>query len=642
MPLVSPPLVAPVSVGSSSHEHLGVLARLRDNGARSIRCSVAMVCLAGLVGCAQNAPPPEANAPVVSPAVKPPPSPAAPPSASSPPAPSAPEEVPGAKFPATIAPGKRLLLAWTGAVEGYVAPCGCTGDPLGGVARLSAALDAARAAYGDRVLFVDAGDLLFETLDPPLPADACQTNARLDLLLSTYARQGLAATTLGPRDEVQGAPYRDALMATHKIPTVVTAGDRTSSKDPKAVFVRSLVRPVGDVTVGILAFSLLPAADQPKRVVVENEGKVAVSLTKEAAKLRAKGVQLVVVLAQAARPSTRRILEATTGVDVALLGRDPGELPASPETAGTTLLFSSGQQAQYLGLAAFDLEGITPTSKIALDDREGQRERRLRLLTERVAQYQKQVDDTEPGDRREFIAGRLAKAIAERDALVDGTDLGPPPSGPHVAVTSVPLRRGAPEEAQAKAALDAYEASIPALTAKCEANITCPEAPGDAATYVGVQACFQCHRGAVQFWQSQKVESSGRDKDGNIVMRTLSHAQAWQTLVDDNKETDRSCVGCHSIGFNRPGGYCKTSEVEFRTDVQCEACHGPGSKHAVAGDPNLIVGQVTEATCRECHHVPHIETTESFVFDDKLLHILGAGHGKSRRDAIAAKRQPTP
>ena len=144
----------------------------------------------------------------------------------------------------------------------------------------------------------------------------------------------------------------------------------------------------------------------------------------------------------------------------------------------------------------------------------------------------------------------------------------------------------------------------------------------------------------MQFWNQALVEMPYVDEQGEQKTRKVGHSKAWKTLVDDNKASDRSCVGCHSIGFMQPGGYCKTSEVGFRKDVQCEACHGPGSNHvaAMGGKDTLVITDVNETVCRGCHHVPHIPTTESFVFDEKLLHVLGPGHGEVRWKALKAAR----
>lgn len=112
-----------------------------------------------------------------------------------------------------------IALVYTASVQGYVEPCGCTGDPLGGVARYAALVADARAAYRD-VVVVDAGDLLFEKATDNAEVDRCQAEARTDVLVSTYARIGVVATTRGPLDDVRGAGFRDALLQKHKLTSV--------------------------------------------------------------------------------------------------------------------------------------------------------------------------------------------------------------------------------------------------------------------------------------------------------------------------------------------------------------------------------------------------------------------------------------
>jgi hypothetical protein len=59
--------------------------------------------------------------------------------------------------------------------------------------------------------------------------------------------------------------------------------------------------------------------------------------------------------------------------------------------------------------------------------------------------------------------------------------------------------------------------------------------------------------------------------------------------------------------------------------VQCEVCHGPGSKHvANPKDKTLITAVPSLDLCLSCHHPPHVE---GFDPSTKLVHILGPGHG---------------
>ena len=519
--------------------------------------------------------------------------------------------------------GKRVALLYTASVQGYVEPCGCTADPLGGTARLAAAVAAARQAYGERVVFLDGGDLLFERSDDTAAADACQAEARADLLVASYARAGLAATVLGPLDDVRGPSFRDARLAKHKVTSLGVNPPRALVDGAPAS--AGVLKQLGPAQLGLTAFRVDAPADLDTARAL---------LVAEVARLRREGADAVVVVAQATLAITRRVVADVQGIDVVIQGRAPGEVPVAAERLSLpsgepgALIVASGQQAQHLGVLEFVLDARTDGQALELDDRTQQRQRRTQLLALRIAELTKQVDAVPAGPRAQFLRERLAAAQGELAAAND-VDAEAPLLVPHVRARSLPLPRGFPEEPAALAALDAYSAQIPGLVATCEASLTCPEPAAGARTFLGADACKACHASAHSFWASQSVQLPAKDKHGKAIVRSSAHARAWDTLVADNKESDRSCVACHSVGFAAPGGACKTSDVVKRglQGVQCESCHGAGSTHAASANKNDIVGAPSEAQCRACHHVPHIPTTASFVFSEQLKKITGPGHG---------------
>lgn len=98
--------------------------------------------------------------------------------------------------------------------------------------------------------------------------------------------------------------------------------------------------------------------------------------------------------------------------------------------------------------------------------------------------------------------------------------------------------------------------------------------------YIGEAACTRCHQRQREFWKGTR------------------HAIAYETLVKRNSHTDLECVGCHTTGFNLPGGFRLGMETPDIRNVQCEACHGPGREHKGRGD----IRRVMEASiCRGCH-----------------------------------------
>jgi hypothetical protein len=134
-----------------------------------------------------------------------------------------------------------------------------------------------------------------------------------------------------------------------------------------------------------------------------------------------------------------------------------------------------------------------------------------------------------------------------------------------------------------------------------------PVAAGTSA-YVGVEKCASCHDEERAFWN------------------TTAHANAYETIERQHKQFNLDCVGCHVTGYEKPGGSTVTQVGDLK-DVQCESCHGPGSRHvADPKNPALIVKSPPRSLCAPaCHHPPHVK--EDWSADRAFSHIIGKGHG---------------
>lgn len=96
--------------------------------------------------------------------------------------------------------------------------------------------------------------------------------------------------------------------------------------------------------------------------------------------------------------------------------------------------------------------------------------------------------------------------------------------------------------------------------------------------------CQYCHKEQHAFWQKTK------------------HSKAYSTLEKRGSHLDYDCVGCHTIGLRKNGGWRHFDRVEKFKNVQCEACHGPGSEHS--GD-SYRANASMERTCIRCHDDDH-------------------------------------
>jgi peroxiredoxin len=112
-------------------------------------------------------------------------------------------------------------------------------------------------------------------------------------------------------------------------------------------------------------------------------------------------------------------------------------------------------------------------------------------------------------------------------------------------------------------------------------------------TYSGEATCTVCHTEQHSTWA------------------LTTHAHAFDTLVKRGQENNAECLGCHTVGFNEPGGYNQQLRQSHLEGVQCENCHGRGGPHQ---SPEFAKAGF-EAACLKCHTPQH---SLRFQFAERL------------------------
>lgn len=546
----------------------------------------------------------------------------------------------------TTAPtgGSSVNLVFTAGVRGWVEPCGCTTEPLGGVDRIKAELDRLRST--GPTIFVDAGDFLFDHTTLPKAA-LCQEDARIALLLSSARASGLSVTALGPYDLTRGDEYRAKILKEHGITAL--AANVQGAQGVKA----RLLEDVGGTKVGLIGVTWpedMPLPDGDTTTTWQGLKLVSPrdAVAKEAGALRQEGASVVIVLGQMARPALVKLLNAVPGIDLAILGHDPGEAPRPPEeVARGTWLLSSGAQGQYLGRVGLKLAAGGQSCCLAYDDQGQSAKAEVEGLKKRAASLRAQAKDfADRGDKANADARNKKADAMEAEAAQKSAQSSTSPAlqGSSFTFSALPLDSKVEKNVELNKRLLAYKGSLKELNLKCEEGIACEAAPKGQASYVGATACATCHQEAYDFWKKAIISDPARVEQYKKMQNhpnpqgLLGHARAWQTLVERNATGDRDCIACHAVGFEKPGGFCKVRDAEKWGNVSCESCHGPGSKHVESNDPADIIGDVPEAQCRTCHQVPHIISSESFKYEEKLRIILGPGHGAEKLKSLGGRK----
>ncbi|MCG8587931.1 MAG: redoxin domain-containing protein [Proteobacteria bacterium] len=144
--------------------------------------------------------------------------------------------------------------------------------------------------------------------------------------------------------------------------------------------------------------------------------------------------------------------------------------------------------------------------------------------------------------------------------------------------------------------------------------------------YTGNDVCGVCHEAEHATWELTR------------------HASAYDTLVTHGEDRNAECVGCHVVGFEKPGGFEIADNPDHLEDVGCESCHGRGGPHL---SPQFVTNGNYESACITCHDTKHSLGFEYASFRPKISHTgiaalspeeraaLVAAHGKPR-DVLAS------
>ncbi len=317
------------------------------------------------------------------------------------------------------------------------------------------------------------------------------------------------------------------------------------------------------------------------------------------------------------RNEARVLLASTPGITFGIVGQAVGDGMEEPEPVGTGWLLAPADQGRKAVSVRLHVEGQAPLVYLAgaeaLALKRARTERRIALLTSQLDGWQH-----DPSADAQFVAARKAElAQLQSDARTPATVPTPPPGASYFNYALVPIRRTLPRDAKVAAILKGLDRAIGSTNFAAAQHILPPSPEPGLPTYVGRDGCTKCHKGAAEFWKH------------------TVHATAWQTLVKVNKQYNYDCIGCHVTGWQKPGGVnMGTAEKAKLVDVQCEVCHGPGSKHVAEDgldDPKTLIARPPDRFCADtCHVKEHSDTFDRVPY---LRDILGPGHG----DKVRAK-----
>ncbi|MCP4007321.1 MAG: redoxin domain-containing protein [bacterium] len=115
----------------------------------------------------------------------------------------------------------------------------------------------------------------------------------------------------------------------------------------------------------------------------------------------------------------------------------------------------------------------------------------------------------------------------------------------------------------------------------------------DRTGYSGADTCLACHSSQHETWS------------------LTNHAYAFETLAEHAEDRNPECLPCHTVGWDKKGGYSLEKRPDHLRGVQCENCHGRGGPHQ---SPDFIKDDFQEV-CEGCHTQEH---SLRFIFAERL------------------------
>ncbi|MGB7809896.1 MAG: multiheme c-type cytochrome [Polyangia bacterium] len=496
---------------------------------------------------------------------------------------------------------RRAVVFYTAQTQGTLEPCGCTSDPLGDIARVTALVRG--SARAGATLLVDAGNLTYPAGEIP-----SRRQEAADLVASFLAREitrlPFGGSALGETDLACGvAKVQPKRLA--------------ANLDNLAFVEPSRISPVGGIKIGV--FGLVdPALVREKGLRAEEPVSAAHA---EADRLRASGAEIVIALAPLERQQARAVAREAS-VDFVVLGNDVGEGSSRAEKVGRAFLLVPGSEMQRVGRLQIVLrhDDGRPSGE-PLRDAGGPAASRMR--SEEVGRQLRQLDaelarwEEDASSDPAFVAAKREERAELRAeaARLASTPWSAPAKGSYFINELVPIRRSLARDPALAASMRRLDQAVGAANLRV-AEPPPPAEPGQA-HFLGDASCVRCHKAAVRF------------------CKRTAHAHAWRTLQAVGKTGHGDCVSCHVTGYGEMGG----SSLGFSKgleNIQCEACHGPGSIHVEKRGlekPLALRTRTPESVCTRCHNEKHSDT---FQYEAYLRDIIGPGHGEDVRDDLGA------
>jgi hypothetical protein len=143
--------------------------------------------------------------------------------------------------------------------------------------------------------------------------------------------------------------------------------------------------------------------------------------------------------------------------------------------------------------------------------------------------------------------------------------------------------------------------------------------------YIGVAKCKSCHKKELIGNQYEEWQKSKHAKAFETLKSEKALEYAKATKIEGPPSESGECLQCHATAYGLKPEQVAKKPLKISDGVQCESCHGPGSKYKKKKtmsdrDKAVAAGLVIpdEKTCTGCHNdkSPAWDPEKGFDFEE--------------------------
>ncbi len=528
---------------------------------------------------------------------------------------------------------------------GNIEPCACNNRTVGGFPRRFALLKELRKTR-ENVLVVEGGNTFFSEKFAAKEIRP-QHREKARAIAKALLRCQVEAMTLGELDLSHGGNFLKELVRDFGLPMI--ASNVRVRKTGEPLFEEYKIISKGGLKIAVLGL----INPELKRIVSQTneEGTTMTQLSKdeviiveelfedrdveveepiEAAKdlvreLRGQA-HLIVVLSHLPPKMSRDLPTLVPGIDVVIGAHLPSNR-GEYKIAGRSLFLRTPMNGTVIGVADFHVEdgGLVFADHTELHRYEATLPNLEKARQEVIDQYHTDdpevvvAADADAAERLKLLNGAIEERRAKLEVARERTES-------YFIHDAISLDgKEVKDDPAIQELVREYRRSLGRLYEDKSAPVDPVVKPiAGTQAYTTESNCVICHKPQTEFWE-----------------RT-HHANAWQTMLDQDAQFDLECIVCHTVGYMAPGGFDRPDRVAGHEDVQCENCHGPGSFH-IDGvsflDRTKIIGDADQMGCESCHNHEHSPDFDRKTFVSRVACPPIDPHEPLIRGAIGRARQ---